>query len=139
MIAEIATALSVTKGLKDIGDRIKDAEFKNLLAELQMALADIKVKCADLEEENLRLKGELKKAQQADDVRNNVEYKDGLYYLKEPMPGRPLGPYCPGCLDGKNKLQVLSLAARDFQVFGKYECPSCQHHYGGGSEALGAF
>jgi len=130
MIQEIATALTVVKNLKDISGRIKDAEFKILLADLQMALADIKVKCADLTEENIRLRRELSRVSESDNVRKNIEFKDGLYYLKTPVEGRPSGPYCPGCLDTHERLQVLRKLPKDFEVFGQFECPICKQNFG---------
>jgi hypothetical protein len=132
MIQELATALTVAKQLREIQSRIKDAEFKSLLADLQVALADAKVRVAELEEENLRLRQELAKTKQAEDIRHNLEFRDDVYYLKEPIPGRPPGPYCPGCLDSQNKLQVLRRLPKDFEAFGQFECPACKQHFGRG-------
>jgi hypothetical protein len=129
---ELSTALSTLKALRQLGSRIKDAEFKGLLADLQVALADVKVKCAELQEENLRLKSTIAESKKAEEFRTQMEFREGVYYFKTPPAGRPIGPYCPGCLDSKEKLQVLRELPEVFRDHGKYECPACEKVFGNG-------
>jgi hypothetical protein len=130
MIEELSTALSVANQLREMQKRIKDVEFKGLLADLQLALADVKVRCAALEEENIRLKRELAETKNRKDLRKNIVSRDGLYYLNTPVEGRPEGPYCPGCLDGKQQLIPLTKQSGAWKSFGEYLCPSCKEHFG---------
>lgn len=59
VIASIANAISLTKRLKEISDNIRDAEIKNLLADLSIELADSKLKVAELVSENAKLRQQL--------------------------------------------------------------------------------
>ena len=55
IIASISSAISLATRLKAINENIKDAEFSNLLADLQLELAETKAKVAGLIEENTQL------------------------------------------------------------------------------------
>ena len=44
IVTTISTAISLTSRLKEISENIRDAEFKNLLADLTLELADAKIK-----------------------------------------------------------------------------------------------
>jgi ribosomal protein L37E len=59
VIASVANAISLTKRLKEISDNIRDAEFKNVLADLSIELAETKLKVAELLSENAELKNQL--------------------------------------------------------------------------------
>ena len=63
LISSVSTAITIAKRLKEINDHIKDAEFKNLLADLSVELADVKLKLAEVIEENLTLKGKIRELQ----------------------------------------------------------------------------
>jgi hypothetical protein len=56
LITSISTAITLAKRLKAISENIKDAEFKNLLADLSLELADMKLRLAAVVEENIKLK-----------------------------------------------------------------------------------
>lgn len=56
MLTSIATALTLASRLREISKNIEDAEFKNLLADLSLELADAKLKISDLINENIVLK-----------------------------------------------------------------------------------
>lgn len=55
----ISTAITIARKLKEVSDKIKDADFKNLLADLTLELAEIKTQLADVLEENTRLKARI--------------------------------------------------------------------------------
>ena len=61
VLASLNQAISLTKRLREISKNIGDAEFSNLLADLNLELADTKLALADVTEENARLKSELTK------------------------------------------------------------------------------
>ena len=65
IISSISTAISLAKRLTDISKNISNAEFKNLLANLSIELADAKLRIADLISENIELKNKLIEAQSA--------------------------------------------------------------------------
>lgn len=130
MLTELSTALSVAKQLREIQSRIQDPELKGLVADLQMALADLRSKLDELEEENERLRSQTTDAGAMADVRKNVDFEGGVYYLRTPMEGRPKGPYCPACLDSRDRLQVLRKLPADMMDFGKFQCPICNQTFG---------
>jgi hypothetical protein len=48
VIGSVTTAISLAKRLRDISENIKVAEFKNVLADLSLELANVKLKLADV-------------------------------------------------------------------------------------------
>jgi hypothetical protein len=129
IVGYLGKAIEIAKKLREVGQKIKDAETQGLVADLNLALADLKMELANIKEENLALKQQVKQLSEKPDVRANIEVKDGLYYLKDPMPGRPIGPYCPRCLDVEDRIVPLSKVVRDFELFGKWQCPQCKQHF----------
>lgn len=59
ILSTLSAALGIASRLKEIGKNISDAEFKNLLADLSLQLADAKLKIADVVEENVKLKSRI--------------------------------------------------------------------------------
>jgi len=59
-ISAITNAISLLTRLKTISENIRDAEFKNLLADLSLELAEVKLKMAGLMNENLELQNKIK-------------------------------------------------------------------------------
>lgn len=59
LISTVSTAISLATRLREISKNIQDAEFKNLLADLSLELADAKMKIADLISENAEMKEKL--------------------------------------------------------------------------------
>lgn len=66
IVTMLSTAITLAARLKKISENIKDAEFKNLLADLSLELADAKMKLASLVEENTELKVKLKAIEKAE-------------------------------------------------------------------------
>jgi hypothetical protein len=84
---------------------------------------------AELQDENLSLKKQIKTLQEQGDHRGKLELKNDAYWLSQAPAGRPAGPYCTGCFDSGEKLILLKELTGHFIVFGKYECPACKSHY----------
>lgn len=59
-ITAITNAIGLLTRLKQISRNIRDAEFKNLLADLSLELAEVKMKMAGLMNENLELQNRIK-------------------------------------------------------------------------------
>ena len=104
IISTVSTAISLATRLREIGKNIENAEFKNLLAELSLELADAKLKIADLISENTALKGKLEEVTSA------------------------TGERCPKC----NNRTFQIIATRPHRTFGRlgtkerdYECSIC--------------
>lgn len=104
IIASVSTALSLTKRLREIGKNIEDAEFKNLLADLSLELADAKLKILELVTENTELKEKLSSISSA------------------------TGELCPKC----NNRTFEIISTKPHNIFGdlgskerEYKCSSC--------------
>lgn len=65
IVSTVSTALNIASRLKAISDKIRDAEFRNLVADLSIELAEVKLKAASLLEENAGLREQLLKLQSA--------------------------------------------------------------------------
>lgn len=59
-ITAIANAISLLTRLKQASENIRNAEFKSLLADLSLELAEVKMKMAGLMNENLELQNKIK-------------------------------------------------------------------------------
>jgi hypothetical protein len=129
-LAIIGKLVQIGKTLRDVADLVKDAQTKNLIADLNLVLADLKMQVAELQEENLSLKGQVRTLQAQDDHREKLELRDYAYWFSTIPAGRPAGPYCTCCFDSSEKLILLRELTAHFRVFGKYECPACKSHYG---------
>lgn len=56
IITTIGTSITLANRLREISRNIENAEFKNLLADLSLELADLKLQLAGVLEENVKLK-----------------------------------------------------------------------------------
>ncbi|HCG7042105.1 TPA: hypothetical protein NJ307_004383 [Vibrio parahaemolyticus] len=59
VLSSFSTLVSLASRLREVGKNIEDAEFKNILADLSLELADSKLKIAELVSENAELKEKL--------------------------------------------------------------------------------
>ena len=66
LLPTLSTALTLANKLREIGDNLKHAELKELIGDLKLQLADLKIGTADLIEENDSLKRQLASIQNAD-------------------------------------------------------------------------
>lgn len=99
VFASLSSAIALVKKLREINDKVKDAESKSLIADLSIELAEIKMQLADVMNENTRLRGELQ--------------------------GEP----CPKCLQRGGWHVERSRPDRDFGEMGvtirTYQCSKC--------------
>lgn len=127
VLGSIGHAIGLAKRLREISKNIEDAEFKNLLAVLNLELADTKLALADVMEQNSQLKLEvngLKNAQGSN--LNQLEFRGFAYYGANDD-----GPFCSACYETKNQKVRLSKVSGHFRTFGHHKCPSCKQYYSG--------
>jgi hypothetical protein len=124
IISSISTAITIAKRLNEISNNIKDAEFKNLLADLSLELAGPKLRLSEIVIENSELKEELSKLKHSKELGEELEFRDGLYYTKEGD-----GPFCPGCYDSAGKKIRITEQTAQFRVLGRYKCPTCDEFF----------
>ena len=125
LVTSISTAISIAKRLNEIAKNIQDAEFKNLLADLSLELADTKLKLSEVISENAELKNEVTTLKHTKGGSEKLVFKNQMYYTTEGD-----GPFCPGCYDTKGaKIRIPEQKGHGAH-FGKYRCPSCGEFYG---------
>ena len=120
MIQELSTALTFTKHLRDIQERIKDTEFKSVLADLQLALADVKVRCAELEEQKRQVESKCRDLEKRIAFKAELTFRAPLYYAE-----RDATPFCPICWERDSRAIHLEGPHHydDGQV--SYNCQVC--------------
>lgn len=121
-LAIVTTAIETVKKLRAVAEKIKDAETKNLIADLQLQLADIKAMAAELKEEKMTLQQQLKSAIERKSFAKKLIHRNGLYWLESPKPGENPGPFCPNCSTEDRPYAVQEEAIK---AFGKYHCTKC--------------
>ncbi|MGF1850533.1 hypothetical protein L4C44_01410 [Vibrio satsumensis] len=127
VLGSIGQAIGLAKRLREISKNIEDAEFKNLLADLNLELADTKLALADVMEQNYQLKSEVNelKNSQGNNL-NQLIFKEFAYYTQDED-----GPFCSACYEVKNQQIRLAKVTGSFATFGHHKCPSCDEYYGG--------
>ena len=63
IISSINNSIAILKRLKEISDNVKEAEIRNVIADLSNELADVKLAAADLKEQIVVLRLKKKKQQ----------------------------------------------------------------------------
>ena len=66
LVSTVSTAIELVKKARDLTSTLRHAELKNIIGDLSLQLADVKIGMADLVEENHRLKKELESLRNAD-------------------------------------------------------------------------
>ncbi len=108
LMSTMATAISLAGRLREISKNIEDAEFKNILADLsleladaKLAMADIQVKALDKDKEIETLKEKLK------NKTKTVGFHGARYFVADN--GEPTGsPFCPTCYAKDHELYPLT-------------------------------
>ena len=130
VVALVGTAIETLKKLKEIADKIKDAEARNLIADLTNTLADLKLDFAALKEENLRLREDLARKTRHEEQGSQLIPKHGVLYFKEPPSDKPDGPYCPNCKQNGNKLVLMKdNRGTPFERLTNFTCPQCRSNF----------
>ncbi len=126
-INSVKLALGIAKELKQASDAFNEAENKFRISELYSSLSEARISLADAQEEIHKLQKQVQELQHKIDSSDDVVFKDGVYYRKEPIDGKPNGPFCPACYDGsQRRLSTMSPMPRQFSFAGKWQCNSCK-------------
>lgn len=102
------------KDALSVADRLRDAELKH-------KLADVQVECAKLAEENARLRQELIDLRQRVQTRQEMHHQHDVYWRQSGE--KREGPFCPKCLDGEGKAARMSDRSDDDY----WRCPVCAY------------
>ncbi|WP_326914818.1 hypothetical protein [Sphingopyxis chilensis] len=128
IVAAIQTSIEVVKKLRELSKKVDNAEFKMLLADLSSELGDakleaasLKVDLADLRSKNLELIEKLEARQLG-----KPSLVEGVYAFSDDPDGR----FCTNCFDTRHQRVRVAQQHPPFDVFGKWNCPSCKAHFG---------
>jgi ribosomal protein L37E len=66
LIPAVTNAITLVSRLRTISENVKDAESRNLLADLSVELADVKIKMASMMEENANLHAKIRNFESLD-------------------------------------------------------------------------
>lgn len=108
VLSSVSAAIGIATRLKEISLNIRDAEFKNLLADLSLELADVKLKLAEvitenasLKEDNVKLREQIRNLESGSKTSRDLTYEAPFYWLMRD--GKRDGPFCQKCYDSKAK------------------------------------
>ena len=126
VITSINNAITLAQRLREISKNIEDAEFKSLLADLSLEMADTKLALAQVTDENAELRSKLTKLKHSrGESQSELIFKDFAYYSESDD-----GPFCSGCYDTQKQKIRLSPVTGHFTTFGRFKCPSCGQRCG---------
>ncbi|MCG1030442.1 hypothetical protein J5S76_00480 [Bacillus amyloliquefaciens] len=125
-IESVKLALGIAKDLKTAGEAFTDAENRLKLSDLYFSLSEARISLADAQEEIHSLQKQIYELQKKIESSDELEFKDGVYYRQIPIPGKPNGPFCPGCYESPSRrMASLSPMPADFTFAGRFTCNSC--------------
>ena len=81
---------------------------KGATVEAQEKIMELREYIIALKEENIELRDKISKLESTENVKQNLEFRDGRYYLKKEE-GVEEGPYCQRCWDADEKLIRLQI------------------------------
>jgi len=130
VVMALSTATTLATQLLGVAEKVKHAELRNLAADLKIQLAGLKEQFAAQQEENVRLKSEVTQLKSQQDVKAQLEIRDGLYFWPNPPKGKSEGPYCTRCADADNTTILLTELGPVFHIhIGRFKCPQCETTY----------
>jgi len=124
IITSVSTAITIAKRLNEISKNIQDAEFKNLLADLSLELADTKLKLSEIIIENSDLKEKISNIEHSKGLGEKLQVKDGMYYSDSGD-----GPFCTACYDSNGKKILANQLKGNFARLARFSCPHCKATY----------
>lgn len=120
----LKTAADVVKYIKSAEGSFEKAEIKMKVADLAEALAEARMSILEARDEIERLNAEIDQLRQQEDIRGDLEVRNGAYFRKSE--GAAAKPFCPSCFENLGKRIPVSSLGVDFQDMAKYRCPSCK-------------
>ena len=111
-------ALSISD-IKDSFELIK----KGATVEAQEKIMGLREYVVALREESIELREKIAKLESAAKIKQNLEFRDGRYYLKKEEDAED-GPYCQRCWDADEKLIRLQVGTGP--EYGKWVCLVCK-------------
>ncbi|ECH0720341.1 TPA: hypothetical protein ROI13_004942 [Escherichia coli] len=125
-IESVKLALGIAKDLKNATEAFNEAENRLKISELYINLSEARISLADAQDEIHKLQRQIRDLQEKINSVDDLEFRDGAYFRKEPIDGKPNGPFCPGCWESPEKLMAtMSPVSGHFSIAGRWKCNSC--------------
>ena len=112
IVSSINTSMLLLDRLMKISDHIKEAEFKNILADMHNELADAKLAAATLKEQIITLKEENAALKQEKYREEKPNIKWGCYYFDDDDSRL----YCTACYNSKGMKSLTTENQLKFQA-----------------------
>jgi hypothetical protein len=111
VMQSLAHAIDIAKRLREMNEKVKNADFANLIADLNLEFADVKLKLAGVMERNLKLKERIRTLE-AIDADPCPKCRKRIYELESSRPDPTFGDMgairrtykCSGCGFSEQKL-----------------------------------
>jgi len=110
------------KKVREVAQRIHDAELQSALADLMMSSADLKMEIVNLKSENVELREENSALKKKADIRAKMRVEDRVLFPTEEIPGYGSGPFCPICFEKDGHL----ITAIKNPNTGRWFCRNCE-------------
>lgn len=112
----ISSATNIAKFIKDSGSSLEKAEVKLKLADLIEALAETRIKVAEIKNLLIEKDEEIKNLTKTIETSKNIKWKQPYYYIDND--GTEDGPYCQNCYDSDRKaIRVQKISDGHCQCF----------------------
>lgn len=121
LIPLISGAIGLSKQLVEWAKSGSDPKMKTLVADLTLQLADVKIRVAELMDENDQLKRKLREKEAPPEI---VLGDRDLYYKPNGD-----GPFCTACYDTTKRLIRMQPGPEDFRMAFLYQCNVCKATY----------
>jgi hypothetical protein len=103
-------------------------------SELKQKLAAVQVECANIAEENVRLREECSALKDKLRIREELQWDETVgAYFRLAASGSKEGPYCPSCRDGSDKVVRMAKDGEEFR------CTVCKRPLGLGASRGATF
>ena len=114
IISPINNSLALLTRLREISQNIKEAEIKNIIADISLELADTKLAAADLKEQIVTLREENLALKSQKQSTEKPEIKYGCYYFDNDDSRL----YCTACFDSKGAKSLTSRGPGGYRICG---------------------
>jgi hypothetical protein len=122
MVGSLKTAFDIAKLIKASDFSLEKAENKLKFADLISALADAKIKSAEVQDLVSEKDEKIKKLEEALEIKQKLRYEAPYYWLDDGP--KKEGPFCQACYDTDGKLIRLQ-SNRE----GYWCCKACKNFY----------
>ena len=117
-VSAIAGIFEIITTLKKWAGELRAGPEKGQNKRYEKLALLIETKVLELERDVKKLANENESLRAQADLKSKMEFRDGVYYLTEDVPGCSRGPFCPTCWEDRQ--EVITLQGASFL------CPICQ-------------